>query len=312
MVKSNEIPASLNEILFDVELKENPRNTNSAHAYVVTGYGKFNVSTPMLDKYGKKVVRKNATVTINEIVEELDINYCSDYYELVPNVEIFPVIRQTLIDHDIEFIESYSHIDNARFYAHFRITDERYAFYVGHSTDKVQPVINVQHSYNGQTKYRIQFGYFRLICSNGVTIAVEEMKEYNLSIVGRHTKSILRSLEQLNDTLTYFVNNADQIKLAVTAKYNTLAGNWVENWNDRVTEVLNTNKIIIVETKKGNNTLQYIKEVIDSEKHLYDNKINDWLIYNAINRYINDDTINIKAPEIRAELDSKVFESMLS
>ena len=73
---------------------------------------------------------------------------------------------------------------------------------------------------------------------------------------------------------------------------------------------MNTNKISIVEGVK--NTLAHIKGTVNKEKYLYNNQVNDWLIYNAINRYIYDDSINIKTPELRADLDSKVFESMLS
>ena len=283
MTATNTLPTSLSEILFDVEINDNPRMTNSEYSKVVTG---------IIDN------------------EEIDLNYCSDRYALVPNVEIFPVIRQILLNKGIEFTERYSHIDNARFYASYTIEDQQFAHKVAGSNDIIKPVINIQHSYNGLTKYKIQFGYFRLICSNGLVVPVEEMKEYNLSIVGKHTASILRSLEMLKSTLTNFVENSVQITLAITAKYDTLAGNWVENYADRIEEVLNVNKISIVGGNK--NTFMHIRNTIEAEKHLYNDKVNDWLIYNAINRYIYDDSINIKTPELRAELDSKVFESMLS
>ena len=311
MKTTKEMPTTLNEILFDVELKDNPRATNSEYAKVVTGYGLFTVPTPLLDNDGNEVIEKKKVKMTTKKVGELDLNYCSDYYELVPNEKIFPAIRQTLINKNIEFTESYSHIDHARFYANYVITDQRYSYNVGGTGDMIQPVLNVQHSYNGMTKYKIQFGYYRLICSNGLIIPVEEMSAYNLSIVGKHTESILKSLIKLNNTLTYFVNHADQITLAITAKYETLAGNWVENWNDRVIEVLNTNKISITVGMK--NTIAHITDTITFEAKKYNKgKVNDWLIYNAIKRYIYDDQMNVKSPEIRNDLDSKVFESMLS
>jgi hypothetical protein len=283
MKKTNEIPATLQEIMFDVEINDNPRNTNTEYCKVVTG---------LIDG------------------EEIDLNYCSDRYELVPNAEIFPVVRQILLNKGIQFTEHYSHINNARFYANYVIEDQRYAYRVGGSADVVKPMLKVQHSYNGLTKYMITFGYYRLVCSNGLVIPVEEMKEYNLSMVGKHTKSIKDSLQKLNATLTYFAENAAQITLAITAKYETLAGNYVEKWEDRVLEVLNTNKIAVVEGSK--NTVSHITSTILKEADLYGGRVNDWLIYNAVNRYIYDDAINAKAPEARAELDRKVFESLLN
>lgn len=284
MTKTKEMPTTLNEMLFDVEkVQITEFDCNSDYAYDIYGYP-------------------------NDVKTRL--NSCSNRYELVANEDIFPVIRQILINKGINFSENYTQIDHARFYGEYIIEDQKFAHRINGSNDIVKPIINVQHSYNGLTKYKIQFGYFRLVCSNGLVIPVEEMKEYNLSIVGKHTKSIINSFAQLNNTLTYFVEHADQIKLAITAKYDTLAGNWVAKWEDRIEEVLNMNKINI--TGGNKNTLSYISNNINSEKHLYNGKVNDWLIYNAINRYIYDDDMNIKAPEIRRELDSKVFESMLS
>lgn len=283
MKKTNEIPATLQEIMFDVEVNDNPRNTNTEYCKVVTG---------IIDG------------------EEFDLNYCSDRYELVPNSEIFPVVRQILLNKGIQFTEHYSHINHARFYASYVIEDQRYAYRIGGSADVVKPMLKVQHSYNGLTKYMITFGYYRLVCSNGLVIPVEEMKEYNLSMVGKHTKSIKDSLSKLNASLSYFADNAAQITLAITAKYETLAGNFVEKWEDRVLEVLNTNKIAVVEGSK--NTVSHITNTILKEADLYGGRVNDWLIYNAVNRYIYDDAINAKAPEARAELDRKVFESLLN
>jgi hypothetical protein len=274
---------TLNEILFPVYLNDNPRNTNREYSKVVTG---------IIDG------------------EEKDLNYCSPRYELIPNNDIFPDIRKILFNHGIEFTETYQHLNHGRFYAQYIIEDKRFAYRIGGSNDIVKPQLRVQHSYNGLTKYMISFGYYRVVCSNGLVIPVEEMKRYNLSITGKHTKVIKKSLERLNDTITYFAENAGEITKKITAKYNILANTWVEKWEDRVIEVLTGTKISIIQNKNFN-VFDFVKSKIDKEIHLYNGKINDWLIYNAINQYIYSER-NIKAPEIRAEMDSKVFELMLS
>jgi hypothetical protein len=73
-------------------------------------------------------------------------------------------------------------------------------------------------------------------------------------------------------------------------------------------------KIIIVQNK-SRDTLQDIRNRIMSEANQaglgYNGKVNDWLIYNGINQYINDDNLNIASPEKRRETDSKVLEYML-
>jgi hypothetical protein len=44
----------------------------------------------------------------------------------------------------------------------------------------------------------------------------------------------------------------------------------------------------------------------------YKGVVNDFLIYNGINQYLNDDNRNIQVPEKRMETDSLVLEHMLS
>ena len=284
--KGNQI-CGLNDILFPVELINNPRTTNSEYSKVVTG-------------------------VINGV--EMDLNYCSPVYELIKNDGIFPNIKSVLDNNNIEHTVEYSHTNNVRFYANYRITDNRYKYELKNTNDFIEPLLRVQHSYNGLTKYRIQFGYFRLICSNGMVIPIEEMKQFNLNIDGKHTESIKKSFFQLDHILKNFVLNAGQITEAITKKYELLGGREVTNIEDRVKEVLNFVKITAVDNNKLN-TLNYITNVIKnestSEKLNYNGKVTDFLIYNGINQYINDNSLNIAAPEKRIETDSKIFEYML-
>lgn len=278
---------TLNDLLFPVELIDNPNRTNSEYSKIVVG-------------------------TLNDGGDpQICLNYCSPRYELVPNADIFPKIEETLNNAGIEYISNYSHIDHARFYVNYRITDKRYGYKMkGSNGDTIEPVLRVQHSYNGLTKYKIHFGYFRLICSNGLTIPVQEMKEFNLSIIGKHTTSIIQSIDKLKAMLEYFQLNALQVTLAITAKYEELGGRMVNNVEDRIKEVLAATGIAAIENKNFN-TLNYIVERIDSEKYLYNGNVNDFLIYNGINHYINNESLNIAAPEKRMENDSLVLEFML-
>jgi hypothetical protein len=285
MKKESMFQVGLNDILFDVEKTQVTEfSCNSDYAYDIFAYPNG---------------------------EKLRVNSCSDRYELIPNAEIFPKVRQILVDGGIQFTEKYYHINNARFYSEYVIEDKRFAYPIaGNKNDIVKPMLKVQHSYNGLTKYMVNFGYYRLVCSNGLVIPISEMKEYNLCIVGKHTKEIQNSLQKLSQTIEYFSQNAVQITLAITAKYDTLAGKIITNIEDRITEVLNVANISIIENQKLN-TVDYVKNVISSEINLYGGVANDWLIYNGINRYIYDNTLNIKAPEKRAEMDLKVFETLL-
>jgi hypothetical protein len=287
MAKENQITiCSLQDILFPVELNDNPRMTNSEYSQVVTG---------IIDG------------------EEMDLNYCSPRYELVPNAEIFPEIEEILNSVGVTYHTEYSHIANVRFYADYEITDSRFAHTIKGTTDTIHPMIRVRHSYNGMTKYAITFGYFRLVCENGLVIPVEEMSDFNLHISGKHTKVILNSVQELKSKLLRFVEDDGNQRTRILMKYDILANSKVDDVEKRIEEILKANGITAIDNSKLNTVDKIIQYTNRDQSKLTVNfsEMNDWLLYNGINAYLNDNELNISAPEKRAEKDSKVFEYML-
>lgn len=283
------VTTDINDILFDVEIIDNPQNTNSEYSRIVVGQTSEGA---------------------------MDLNYCSPRYELIPNSDIFPNVENVLNTNEIDFKVTYQHINHVRFYADYEITDKRYAYTMNNTSDDIVPMLRVQHSYNGLTKYRIVFGYFRLVCTNGMVIPVQEMDEFNLVIIGKHTDSIKKSFAKLDVLLNNFVDGAKEITSRITEKYEILGGHWVANVQDRLTEVLEASKIAIIDTSKFNTLNDITNRIMveangEKEDLGYNGKVNDWLIYNGINQYLNDNDRNIAVPEKRMETDSKVFEYML-
>jgi len=280
-------PTTLKDICFPVEINDNPRNTNQEYSKVVTGF------------IGG---------------EEVDLNYCSPRYELVPNETIFPKVEEILNQHGIAFTAEYTHIQNARFYGNFTIEDNRFSHKMKGTNDVIKFIWNFQHSYNGLTKYKGVAGFYRLVCENGLVIPVQEMKEYNLEIQGKHTAAIVHSLADFSQILTNVTSNLGEVKQSIVQKYELLGGRMLKNPQDRIEEVLKANKIAIIDDSKFN-TLNDIQRRIsnDVKKNVGYSKtgINDWLVYNGINQYLNDNSRNIAAPEKRRETDSKVLEYML-
>jgi len=273
----------MEELLFPVELVGNPSNSNSEYSQIVQG-------------------------TLNG--EKWNLNYCSDRYELIKNEDIFPNIEEVLTSNNIKFEVTYSHINNVRFYADYKITDSRFKYVMENTNDGIEPLLRVQHSYNGLTQYRITFGYFRFICSNGLVVPVREMNEYNLAIVGKHTSSIRKSFNELNTMLNRFVDNKEIIKI-ITGNYELLGGVWIENPQERIETILKATKISVAE-KKIDDILNRVRAEANNPNLGYDGHINDWLIYNGINGHLNDNKLNIASPEKRQTDDQKVFEFMLN
>ena len=277
----------IENICFPVEVRDNPRTTNKEYSKVVVGI-------------------------ING--QEWDLNYCSDVYTLIPNADVFPNVERILNEKNIGYNVEYRVIDNVRFYADYNITDTNLGYRIEGTNDVIQPLIRVQHSYNGLTKYQIKFGYFRLVCTNGLTIPVEEMKEFNLCITGKHTESIKHSFLELEKMIVKFGDEAHTITNAITAKYQKLANKKVIDTKKRVIEILEGTQIAMINNSKYNTlndiTARIIEE-INNPQLGYNGQCNDWLIYNGINQYLNDDNLNVATPEARQDKDVRVLEYML-
>ena len=240
---------------------------------------------------------KNAIIGTIDGQEKL-LNACSDYYELIPNSQIFPQINQNLNNANINYSASYKSINDARFYADYIIEDRAIQISKG---DVIKPRIQIRHSYNGLTKYSIVFGYFRLICTNGLVIPVESENKFNLNITGKHTKSINESFDKLLINLNIFTNEAQNI----AKTFKVLAEKKVLNPEERLTEVMNQANI-----KKGQDLI--LNTIRKESAQLYGGTVNDWLIYNGINEYINNDQNNKKAPEAREAIDQKVLSFIMA
>jgi hypothetical protein len=278
---------TLDDLTFPVELRDNSRKTNREYSKVVTG-----------------------------IIggEEIDLNYCSPVYELVPCASIFPVVEEIFRSKGIKFSANYSHTQNARFYGNYIIEDPRFGYKMEGTNDVIKFIWNFQHSYNGLTKYKGIAGFYRLVCTNGLTVPVQEMKDYNLVLEGKHTSAILHSLQEFESILMNVTNNLGTVKESITAKYELLGGRWVANPKDRLKEVMEASSIIVVENSKFNTINDIMNRITKESQNTelgYNGKVNDWLIWQGINQYIFDDNLNIAAPEKRRETDSKVLEFML-
>ncbi len=274
-----QVTENINDIMYRVDIEETAELCNHDQKYMTFVY----------------------PYDVNE--QKWKVNTCSDVYNLIHNSDVFGKARNILIEGGIEFSESYEIINRSRFYGTFIIEGHDFTIANG---DVIKPIMKVQHSYCGKTKYKLNFGYFRLICSNGMVIPVDEMSDYNFSIIGKHTESINKSLEELFDKITFFVNNAD----IYTENFTMLQNFAIADPKTRIEEVLKGSGIVAVDNKKFN-TVNYIIAKMESESADFNLTITDWLIYNAINFYIYNEYRECEAPELKEATDQKVLSFMI-
>ena len=280
--------ASRDDICFPVHKIKNPEWTNSDHSRIIVG---------LID--GKRKM----------------LNYCSPIYELIRNSEVFPKIEELFDANGIQFEAKYSHVKHVHFYADYIVKDPRFARALLGTNDIIVWKWHQQMSYNGKTKLMGWGGFFRQVCTNGLCIPCAELKQYNLSIGGKHTESVRIQLAKFDAMLKNLTNDITTVMDTIVKKYEMLGGRMVTKPEDRVTEVLKAVGITAVENSKFNtvNDIVYriTEELKKHEMRRYNGTINDRLIYNGINQYIHDNSRNTALPEKRNEVDTKVLEYLL-
>ena len=227
---------------------------------------------------------------------------CAKGYNLVDNT-LFLTLRNALLALGVVFEEYYTMEDFSMFTAKFVLKSMNgvdLGFSVG-TNDKVYPQISMRKSYNSRIKYAFLFGFFRLICSNGLTIPVMEMKDFNWNYVGKHTEKLNESIATLNEKLNDYLVFAENKNIA--ERFNNLTKNtYVANYGERVEEVMNATKIAKgISNKNMNKVLEYI----ETEASVLGSDVNDWLIYNGINSFLYKD--NVKTDEVRDIKDKEVL-----
>ena len=290
------IVENINSLCFPVHRVDNPEWVNKKHQKIIVAL----MPDPNNPKKNKRKL----------------LNYASSVYGLIPNSAIFPQIENVLNASNIAYNVTYKHVDNVEFYVDYRITDSRYTWKIEGTNDEIQMIISVQHSYDSSKKFKIFIGWFRFICNNGLVSPVKELEQYNMVMVVKHSTVVHKVHENINKLLLKIHNEAEDIITLVSRKFKTLADAVVtpDNFDKMLEQTLKAAGINAI-SNKNFNTYENIKNRAIAEANHptlgYKGTLNEWLVYNAINQYINDDTLNVTNPETRRENDSKVLEYLL-
>lgn len=231
------------------------------------------------------------------------LNCCSAIYNLKPNVEIFPAITRLLDQSNTKYRLRVMHDNYEKFYVDYVLTEEKYS--VGFKDDVIQPRIKVYHSYNGKLENLISFGWFRAVCSNGLSIPVESKKDENFTLRFRHTVDNESNYVQLFHRLHAFLDSyaADQV-----SQFKQLQDRVVVDPSERILEVINAVGGRMPKKIWGPSYDTVIREM-DRFKIT---KANDWIVYNAINTNLFDPDQNKIHQDIRSDLDEKALIYMIN
>lgn len=222
------------------------------------------------------------------------VNYCSDIYSLVENQTVIPRFYDEIKKYFPVEVH-YKMQDYSRFFIDFVINNKALKV---NKKDVVFPKVRLVNSYDGKVKYHFTIGFFRLVCTNGLTIPVG----YAEKIKKLHTPSIqaLVSFERVMEMTSKFIAEASEIFNV----YMELTDQTVRNPELRITDVIEN-------TNFPPSLAEDVLERLEIERNLLNApEVNDWLIYNAFNYQLNHNDIKTKEVK-REEIDQEVFKYLL-
>lgn len=224
-------------------------------------------------------------------------NFCSNSYKLVTNEDLLLPMLEVILDEypDVD-IKAYQQRDS-RFYIDFifqkRLNVAKEALKKGEK-DIVFPKFRVVNSYDGKIKYSREFGFHRLVCTNGLSVPEGE----RIVEGGLHTDSLdqLINREVLINSTQSFLDNARDYMIG----YQKLKGQKVKNLEERIDEVLEA-------TKFPKRQSEAVAARVMKEMDQLKSEANDWLVYNGFNGELNHNTEFKMTISKRQEVDKDVL-----
>jgi hypothetical protein len=234
------------------------------------------------------------------------LNFCSSRYNLVKNIIVFKPIEDYLKERKIDYIRKVKIINKSKFYVDYIIKQRK-------DTDSVKgvfPKISIWNSYDGGSIMRYEFGFYRLVCSNGLTVPDRDVtqKSFKHSKIEKIVKgdviNTLMEIKNFIDNSSTIVENFEKLaKIKVTKKKISVIG-----------EQIGLSKKIIQCAEErydleSNPGIEYLNEHGEVVKHNGSEK-NLFLLYNALNYGIYNTNLK-ELPEKKLEKDKKLMNFLL-
>lgn len=223
------------------------------------------------------------------------VNFCSEDYQLVRNEDVVtPFITE---------MQKFWEIDTqvkqngwSQFFVDVILKSQAHKVI---KVGEIFPKVRMINSYDGRIRYHFDMGFWRKVCSNGLTVPLDG----GVSIKKLHTPGITQVTEfsAVLQMVTEFIKKADDL----VELYKELTDQVLRSPIDRVKEV-------IEETKFPSSLEEDVMKRLEYEANLMATPINDWMVYNAFNYQLNHSE-EVKTKEIkRMEVDEQVINYLLN
>jgi hypothetical protein len=229
------------------------------------------------------------------------VNVVSGTYGLLKNEDLFLKVEEAMIEADMNYVTRSINRNNASFAVDYILDDENWEIKIKGTEDKIQPMLRYTNSYDGgPTSGR--FGFFRKICTNGLTIA---QTKAGFSV--RHKSTVTQVvLPKIDEMVKKFMDNEFY---SLHRKFNVLAESTVTDMNDFVKMVCKESELFMYEASEKNPepsaNARYVLDIINNEARALDMQPNMWLGYNAFNEILHNKMKRSFVDQQR--IDTKLF-----
>lgn len=225
----------------------------------------------------------------------LAVNACSKNYELITNRELVtPIYEKLLANHELKV--NASHRQFSKFYIDFIMQDKL----VKLERDQLIPKVRLTNSYDGSVKYSFTFGFYRVVCSNGMMIPEKGLASNKIKMMHTPAAGDDRALNKTMESIEQFLT----VSKDVSKSYKPLIDS-KRTWQEALKRI----EEAALETSFPKKQKEAAIQRLEVEKNM-GYPLNDFLIYNAINFAIhNADTAQVEHK--RDKVDAQVLKFLI-
>ena len=236
------------------------------------------------------------------IVDEFGnmLNFCSEVYFPKLNSEIYPQIEAMLTASGMTYKKKITIIGGVKFYVDYIMMERIKTLTV----NDVFPKLSIWNSYDGVVKFRKEFGFYKLLCSNGLSRPTQKVSAVSL----KHTKHNEQRIEDIvKATKEFLVDSKNDMRVFETMNGKQASANTVLE----IAEKLSVSKPVAIAarnrfTLETEGQIQYLNE---HNEAVISNGIPKTMfaVYNALNWAVNN--CNPKElPEKKLDKDRRIIE----
>ena len=245
---------------------------------------------------------ENAVVSGGKIV-----NIVSKSYGHLPNETFLSEVERKLIEADIKYDINSINRDDRSFAVDYILNDDRFIVKIKDGKDVLRPQLRFINSYDGSCKTTGSFGFYRLVCSNGLMVAKTQIG-FSVKHRGANADIIMPAIAPL---VEQFMSNE---YYELSRKFEVLSERPIGNLEDFVRVMAKDFKLFTFESSEKNPApslnARRVIETIQRETAILGEPASLWIGYNALNEVLHNKLK--KTFSQQADIDARIFEGVMS